>query len=289
MADVQPEHGYTKIAHEILEAVQHFQFTQNQFKVLIALWRNTYGWNRKECEFSLSFIEKATNLERKRASATLQSLIEANVIIEIEKGSASKTKIVSFNKDYDKWSVKPYKSSGVSTTSGHTATSGELTTTTSGHDATATSGHGATQKRYIKEIINIKEDEEESHLMNRILELLQKSEILEKKDITEFLREDINDVIEKFGFEQPEEMIVEAIKDAARGNGKTWKYVYKKLVDWKKQGIKKLEDLDKDTKEVKGHGAKIYQHRRGTARSPKESQESITGGQVGWLGKHKSI
>lgn len=105
--------------------------------------------------------------------------------------------------------------------------------------------------------------------MDKILDLLQKSKILEKEDITEFLREDIQDVIDNFGFANPEEMIVEAIKDAARGNGKTWKFVYNKLNAWRKQGIKTIEDLDKeDTHET------IHKYRRGVGRSTKEGGKS---------------
>lgn len=154
VADIQLENGFTKIANQILDVIQHFQFTQNQFKILMALWRNTYGWNRKECEFSLSYIEKTTYLDRKRASATLQSLIEANVILEIDKGSSTRTKIVQFNKNYEEWTIKKYKGSVISTTSVQSATSGEPTTSSSGDMTTSGSGQSATHKRKYKEILN---------------------------------------------------------------------------------------------------------------------------------------
>ena len=154
MANPQKENGFTAIANEILEAVQMFKFTQNQLKVILALWRNTYGWSRKTCEFSLTYIEKTTNLDRKRANETLKSLIDGNVIIEIEKGTSTKSKVVAFNKNYKEWLIPKYKSSGEITTSGQNATSGETETTTSGHSATTTSGQNATHKRNIKEILN---------------------------------------------------------------------------------------------------------------------------------------
>lgn len=154
MADVQLENGFTKIANQILEVIQHFQFTQNQFKVLMLLWRSTYGWNRKECELSLSYIEKNTHLDRKRASATLQDLIKANVIIEIDKGSSQKAKIVAFNKNFTEWTIKQYKGSDILTTSGHSATSGNTPTSSGGESTTSGSGHSATHKRNIKEILN---------------------------------------------------------------------------------------------------------------------------------------
>jgi len=118
---------------------------------------------------------------------------------------------------------------------------------------------------------NQKEDEDTT--VDRILELLEKSKILEKKDITEFLRDDIDDVITTFGFEQPEEMIIEAIKDAARGNGRTWKFVYMKLVDWKKKGIKTKSDLETQSGEGEANGKKVYQHRTGYGRPSSKSAE----------------
>lgn len=118
----------------------------------------------------------------------------------------------------------------------------------------------------IKEIINKEINKEDDEgIVERILDLLQKSKILEKDDITEFLREDIQDVIDNFGFANPEEMITEAIKDAARGNGKTWKFVYKKLNAWRKQGIRTLEDLEKGD----NHDP-VRKHRRGVGRPAKE-------------------
>ncbi|MFL0361418.1 replication protein [Pseudobacillus sp. 179-B 2D1 NHS] len=153
MADVQLENGYTKIANELLDAIQQFQFTQNQFKLLMALWRHTYGWNRKECEFSLSFIESVTYLDRKRVNETLKALIQNNVIQEVESGSARKTKVVRFNKNYDEWTIKRYKSSGVLPTSSQSATSGEITTSSSGVMTTSGSGQSATHKRNIKKNI----------------------------------------------------------------------------------------------------------------------------------------
>jgi DnaD/phage-associated family protein len=128
----------------------------------------------------------------------------------------------------------------------------------------------------IKDVV-VKEDE----LMNRILDILNKSKILGEKEITEFLRDDITDIIDNFGFEDSEQMIIEAIKETARGNGKTWLYVYKKLVAWKKQGIKNLIDLE-NLQEKEGNDVKKY--RRGSGKTPgKSKQEPIFGDKTGRL------
>lgn len=135
MADVQLEHGYTKIANELLDAIQSFRFTQNQLKLLLALWRNTYGWNRKQCEFSLNQIIRQTGLQRKRVIETLQSLEESNVIIEVKAPIGSSPKIVEFNKNYTKWTIKQY--TGMEISSGQDDTSsGQNYESSSGQDDT---------------------------------------------------------------------------------------------------------------------------------------------------------
>jgi len=111
-----------------------------------------------------------------------------------------------------------------------------------------------TLKDIIKDIyLKTNKEEEERNTVKRILELLQKSKIVGEKDINDFLRDDINDVFENFGFKDPQMMIEEAIKESARGNGKTWLFVYNKLRKWKKEGIKSVEDLEHFQVNIKSH------------------------------------
>lgn len=133
---------------------------------------------------------------------------------------------------------------------------------------------------------NFYKEEEEENLVKRILDLLQKSKIVEAKDITEFLLDDINDVIQTFNFEDPEEMIIEAIKDSARGNGKTWKYVYIKLNAWRKDGIKSVAELR--TKDGASNVYPINRRSNGKAKSEsKPKPEPIFGDFVGRLPRKK--
>ncbi|WP_339147664.1 MULTISPECIES: DnaD domain protein [unclassified Sutcliffiella] len=91
---------------------------------------------------------------------------------------------------------------------------------------------------------NLNNKEEEEAPLEKILELLQKSEIVPPNKVNHFLRDDLSDVIDNFGFEQPEVVIEEAIKISARGNGRTWLFVYNKLDEWRKSGVKTVEDLE---------------------------------------------
>ena len=268
MADVQLEKGYTKIANEILERLALTKLSPIQYRLIFVIWRYTYGFHRKEHEFSLSFLGTATDYDERQIRRELQKLEQKKIIIQ--KVSPGKPRLISFNKNYDDWIQDE---TGGSFTPGN-LTPGNLTPgkTTQGTPGKVTPGvPGNSTPQEIKNINkNLNKDkEDDKEIVDKILDLLQKSKILGKDDITEFLREDIQDVIDNFGFTNPEEMIVEAIKDAARGNGKTWKFVYKKLNSWRKKGIQSLEDLEKED----NHDT-IRKHRRGIGRSAKEGGKS---------------
>jgi phage replication O-like protein O len=266
LADVQLENGYTRIANDILEHMAMVKLSPTQYRILFLIWRCTYGFRKKEHEMSLSYINKATGIEKRNIQRELKSLEEKKIIHqEIKNGIYRK---LSFNKNYDEWIVE--KSIGEITVGENTI--GETDNGRVGETYNATIGETDNQKRNNKENIK-KNTKEEDSILKRILELLEKSEILESKNITSFLLDDINDVIDTFGFEQPEEMIIEAIKDSARGNGKTWKWVYKKLVDWKNQGIKNLSDLDNLQEKEEDHGKKVSQHSRRSGRSTSQNKE----------------
>jgi phage replication O-like protein O len=261
LADVQLEHGYTKIANKILERLALTKLSPIQYRLIFVIWRYTYGFSRKEHTFSLSFLSEATKYDQRQLQRELAKLEQRRIIIQ--KVQPGKPRIISFNKNYDEWLDE--ETLGNSTIG--KVTNGNSTEGTFGKSTEGTLGNPTNQeiKNINKNLNKYKEDDE--YTVDKILDLLQKSKILEKDDITEFLREDIQDVIDNFGFINPEEMIVEAIKDAARGNGKTWKFVYNKLNAWRKQGIKTIEDLDKgDIHDT------VHKHRRGVSRSAKEGK-----------------
>jgi phage replication O-like protein O len=263
LADVQLENGYTKIANKILERLALTKLSPIQYRIIFVIWRYTYGFNRKEHTFSLSFLSEATKYDQRQLQRELAKLEQRRIIIQ--KVQPGKPRIISFNKNYDEWLDE--ETLGNSTIG--KVTNGNSTKGTFGNSTEGTLGNPTKEeiKNINKNLNKYKEDDEDT--VDKILDLLQKSKILEKEHITEFLREDIQDVIDNFGFTNPEEMIVEAIKDAARGNGKTWKFVYNKLNTWRKQGIKTIEDLDKgDTHDT------VHKHRRGVSRPAKEGGKS---------------
>lgn len=98
----QIEDGYTKIANELLDAIVLFKFTERQYKVLFALIRKTYGYNKTSDDISLSQLSSYCNLPVNHVSTVIKQLTELNVII---KKSGKYAFNLSVNKHYDKWGL----------------------------------------------------------------------------------------------------------------------------------------------------------------------------------------
>ena len=106
MANPQKENGYTSIANEILEHLYRLKLNGTQFRIIMSIWRFTYGFSRKQHEMSESFISQATETHIKQVSRELASLIEMNIIKVVKEASFKSSRIISFNKNYDTWILK---------------------------------------------------------------------------------------------------------------------------------------------------------------------------------------
>lgn len=103
MANVQIEKGYTKIANEIFENIVKLPLNATQWRILAVLWRNTYGYSRKQYGISESYIAKATGISKRYISSELKKLIDHNIIKVIKESSFTTPKTLGFNKDFDTW------------------------------------------------------------------------------------------------------------------------------------------------------------------------------------------
>lgn len=129
MADVQAENGFTKIANELLEVVMQQKFNGTQFKIIMAVWRFTYGFCRKEHEMSLTFLSNATGVHKQQIKMELAKLIELNVIKVTSESSYTTSRKLSFNKNYDEWNQSQSVKKVPVSESTYTTVS-EITTTT---------------------------------------------------------------------------------------------------------------------------------------------------------------
>jgi len=99
----QVEDGYTRIANELLEQVMAAPFTLREMRVVMAVIRLTYGWNRKQARVTRGLLAKLTGMPETIASKTMAALVAKNVVIR-HGGSRSP---VSLNKHAGTWSLKP--------------------------------------------------------------------------------------------------------------------------------------------------------------------------------------
>lgn len=102
MASPQLEQGYTRIANELLDALCKLKVSQNKFRIILFIIRNTYGYQRKEAPMSLSYIGTALNIKRHHVMDDLAELEEAK-IITIQKHSGITPQVISLNKNYNEW------------------------------------------------------------------------------------------------------------------------------------------------------------------------------------------
>lgn len=135
MANPKLENGYTRIAHELLEQFALADFSGAEFKILIAIIRQTYGFQRKSAAISIAQISTMCDLHITTASKTLKRLMEKKVVIEKASPGFAKSREMSINKNHAQWLVKR-------PTVGQIATVSQTTTPTVGQ--TTNKGIGQT-------------------------------------------------------------------------------------------------------------------------------------------------
>jgi phage replication O-like protein O len=77
----QLEDGYTRIANILLESAMSHSFTLRQLRVLLAVIRKTYGFNKKDDVISGSQLAKLTKMSRQKCSTALCELVALHVVI----------------------------------------------------------------------------------------------------------------------------------------------------------------------------------------------------------------
>lgn len=103
MARPQKENGYTPIANEILEAVYARKLSATQYRILMIIWRYTYGYNRKSAPIAQSFIARATDTHISSVRREMAKLIRWKIINVITPAGFNKAQVLEFNKNYEEW------------------------------------------------------------------------------------------------------------------------------------------------------------------------------------------
>lgn len=102
MASPQVDKNFTRIANEILDKIMTVNLNGTQFRIVIAIWRYTYGFQGTKRELALTYIAKKINASKGQVNRELSTLIERRIISVYGIGPNG-GRMLGFNKDYDKW------------------------------------------------------------------------------------------------------------------------------------------------------------------------------------------
>lgn len=230
MADVQLEHGYTKIANRLLEEIAYYKFNGTEFRILMVIWRYTYGFNRKENEMSTTFIANAIGIDSSRVRKVLKKLIDKNVILVKQEATFNKSRVLSFNKNFEEWEVEK-------DTRGEKEPLDNKSTQPQGSKTSQPQGSKSTPKKE-----SIKEIYKESNKNKE--EQISASQFYEDNGfgtIGGYAAQMFIEWSEVFS----DEILILAMKEAIENDAKHWKYLNRILEDWKSKNVKTEADARK--------------------------------------------
>ncbi|MBS3809779.1 MAG: replication protein [Desulfobacterales bacterium] len=102
MASPQTENGYTKWANELLEALSRNRLAGQEYQVVLAVGRKTYGFGKKADMISYGQIAKMTGLDRRRVNQIIKNLNKRKILGVTNNGDREPLTIW-INKDYEQW------------------------------------------------------------------------------------------------------------------------------------------------------------------------------------------
>jgi phage replication O-like protein O len=103
MASPQCEHGYTKIANELIEAMAYRICNSTWLKVLLYIIRITYGWQRKEVETNYQSIATKTGFSKDTIKNAILDMSDRK-LLDFRVVSRERF-YISINKNYEIWKI----------------------------------------------------------------------------------------------------------------------------------------------------------------------------------------
>ena len=99
--------GYTKIANELLEQFVKLNLSSTQWKILMLIVRETYGYHRTAKALAISYIAKAIGASEFRTGKAVKDLIRKKILIEYSAPTPRASRELGLNKYYLDW-VRPH-------------------------------------------------------------------------------------------------------------------------------------------------------------------------------------
>lgn len=96
MKSPQLENGYTRIANELVEQFCKLDISNQEYRVLMAIIRLTYGFKKKEAKIRNKQIVELTGISKQHVYHTMKKLISRLIV-------AQTGYFLRLNKNYDEW------------------------------------------------------------------------------------------------------------------------------------------------------------------------------------------
>lgn len=249
MSGVQTENGYTRIANELLEQISKFKFNGTEFRIIMVVWRYTYGFNRKSHPLSTSFISEAVGIENSRVRKVLKKLIDTDVIQVLEEATFNESRVLTFNKNYKKWGVeKDQRGKEKPLPPKRTQPEGSNKTQPQGAKRTQPQGSKTTPKKDIFKD-SIKESIKDN---NKGLPMVDEyfGEVIKFYEqniglISPYVSQQIGYLVD----ESNSELVLLALKKSVEANANNkFKYARAIVDSWKSQNFKTIKDVENDEK-----------------------------------------
>jgi phage replication O-like protein O len=103
MANPQIENGHVKIANELIEQFAKLNLSAYEWRILMAILRKTYGWNKKTDRISLTQFQEITGIPSHHIAVNIKHLVEKNIIT---KHNGKLIMEYGLQKDYTMWVSK---------------------------------------------------------------------------------------------------------------------------------------------------------------------------------------
>lgn len=103
MASPQTENGYLRLANELAEALMKAPLNGSQWRVVMGVIRESYGWDRKLAPLSLRRLAAMTGMDRRNVRREIATLVTAGVIVRQDQDGEGT--MLGMGKDYESWKL----------------------------------------------------------------------------------------------------------------------------------------------------------------------------------------
>jgi len=100
MTDSKLENGYTGIPNMLLEALMQTKVPGREFRLLLGIFRKTFGWNKDDDWISISQLSQMTGIGKTHINEVMNKLVNKNIVSKRKSGYKA---IYSIQTDISKW------------------------------------------------------------------------------------------------------------------------------------------------------------------------------------------